>query len=107
MVHCAGCAFYLLADSRLDPKDTWIGSVYENFRDEPVLSRYVISIYWSIVTATSVGYGDLHPVNREEMIFSIFYMLFNLGLNSYIIGNMTNLIVQSTFRTRKFVSMDL
>ncbi|PIN18411.1 K+-channel ERG [Handroanthus impetiginosus] len=54
------------------------------------------------VTATTTGYGDLHPVNTGEMIFDIFYMFFNLGLNSYIIGNMTNLIVQATFRTRKF-----
>ncbi|KAL8504164.1 hypothetical protein ACS0TY_022773 [Phlomoides rotata] len=102
VVHSAGCVFYLLADRHPDPKNTWIGSVIENFHDESVLSRYVISIYWSIVTATTVGYGDFHPVNRMEMIFDTFYMLFNLGLNSYIIGNMTNLIVQSTFRTRKF-----
>ena len=38
------------------------------------------------------------------MIFDIFYMLFNLGLTSYLIGNMTNLVVQGTSRTRNFVS---
>ncbi|KAI3454037.1 hypothetical protein Pfo_010700 [Paulownia fortunei] len=101
-VHCAGCFFYLLADRYPDPKKTWIGSAIENFHEEPLWDRYVISIYWSMVTATTTGYGDLHPVNTGEMIFDIFYMLFNLGLNSYIIGNMTNLIVQATFRTRKF-----
>ena len=62
------------------------------------------SIYWSITTLTNVGYGDMHPVNASEMIFDIFYMLFNLGLTAYLIGNMTNLVVHGTSRTRRFVS---
>ncbi|KAL0297316.1 UNVERIFIED_CONTAM: Potassium channel AKT1 [Sesamum radiatum] len=101
-IHCAGCLFYLLADRNPDPKNTWIGASMENFHDLSLWDRYIISIYWSITTATTTGYGDLHPVNTGEMVFGIFYMLFNLGLTSYIIGNMTNLIVQTTFRTRRF-----
>lgn len=53
---------------------------------------------------TTVGYGDLHAVNTGEMIFIIFYMLFNLGLTAYLIGNMTNLVVEGTRRTMEFVS---
>ncbi|KAL0330250.1 UNVERIFIED_CONTAM: Potassium channel AKT1 [Sesamum radiatum] len=48
------------------------------------------------------SYGDLHPVNSGEMIFDVLYMFFSIGLASYIIGNMTNLIVETTFKTRKF-----
>ncbi|KDP32353.1 hypothetical protein JCGZ_13278 [Jatropha curcas] len=59
-------------------------------------------MYWSITTLTTVGYGDLHPVNTREMVFDIFYMLFNLGLTAYLIGNMTNLVVHGTSRTRRF-----
>lgn len=61
-------------------------------------------MYWSITTLTTVGYGDLHPVNRGEMVYDIFYMLLNLALTSYIIGNMTNLIIRVTARTRDYVS---
>lgn len=53
---------------------------------------------------TTVGYGDLHAENAAEMVFIIFYMLFNLGLTAYIIGNMTNLVVEGTRRTMEFVS---
>lgn len=56
---------------------------------------------------TTVGYGDLHAVNTLEMVFIIFYMLFNLGLTAYIIGNMTNLVVEGTRRTMEFVSSQL
>ncbi|KAK3210832.1 hypothetical protein Dsin_015538 [Dipteronia sinensis] len=102
-VHCAGCFYYLLAARYHNPERTWIGaSLGDNFLDESIWIRYVTSIYWSITTLTTVGYGDLHPVNTREMVFDIFFMLFNLGLTAYLIGNMTNLVVHGTSRTRKF-----
>ncbi|CAO2821108.1 unnamed protein product [Amaranthus hypochondriacus] len=101
-VHCAGCFYYLIADRYPDPTQTWIGAVNPKFKSESVWKRYIASIYWSIVTLTTTGYGDLHAENTIEMLFDIFYMLFNLGLTSYIIGNMTNLVVQWTSRTRNF-----
>ncbi|KAF8393267.1 hypothetical protein HHK36_021508 [Tetracentron sinense] len=102
VVHCAGCFFYLLAAHYPDPTKTWIGKPKDNFLKQSLWIRYVVSMYWSITTLTTTGYGDLHPENTRERIFDIFYMLFNLGLTSYLIGNMTNLVVHGTSRTRKF-----
>ncbi|XP_021276040.1 potassium channel AKT1-like [Herrania umbratica] len=102
-VHSAGCFYYLIAARYHDPGRTWIGaSLGDNFLEQSLSIRYVTAIYWSITTLTTVGYGDLHPVNTREMIFDIFYMLFNLGLTAYLIGNMTNLVVHGTSRTRRF-----
>ncbi|XP_020259216.1 potassium channel AKT1-like [Asparagus officinalis] len=101
-VHCAGCFYYLLAATYPDPKMTWIGASMPDFHHRSLWIRYVTAMYWSITTLTTVGYGDLHPQNTREMVFDIAYMLFNLGLTSYLIGNMTNLVVHGTSRTRKF-----
>eukprot|EP00252_Welwitschia_mirabilis_P003023 TRINITY_DN13071_c0_g1_i1.p1 TRINITY_DN13071_c0_g1~~TRINITY_DN13071_c0_g1_i1.p1 ORF type:complete len:795 (+),score=94.59 TRINITY_DN13071_c0_g1_i1:117-2501(+) len=101
-VHCAGCFYYLLAAKYPDSTRTWIGAAYPSYREKSLWVRYVTAIYWSITTLTTVGYGDLHAENTREMAFDIFYMLFNLGLTAYIIGNMTNLVVHGTSRTRKF-----
>ncbi|KAJ8480290.1 hypothetical protein OPV22_024017 [Ensete ventricosum] len=101
-VHCAACFNYLIADRYPNPRRTWIGSVISNFRSENLWTRYVIAMYWSITTLTTTGYGDLHAENSREMLFDIFYMLFNLGLTAYLIGNMTNLVVHGTSRTRNF-----
>ncbi|KAF2305422.1 hypothetical protein GH714_005138 [Hevea brasiliensis] len=101
-VHCAGCFNYLIADRYPDPKRTWIGAVNPNFKEESLWDRYVTAIYLSITTLTTTGYGDLHAENPREMLFDIFYMLFNLGLTAYLIGNMTNLVVHWTSRTRNF-----
>ncbi|KAE8673336.1 Potassium channel KAT1 [Hibiscus syriacus] len=101
-VHCAGCFNYLIAERYPDPSKTWIGAVYPNFKEQGLWDRYITSIYWSITTLTTTGYGDLHAENPREMLFDIFYMLFNLGLTAYLIGNMTNLVVHWTSRTRNF-----
>ncbi|KZV21391.1 K+ channel family protein, partial [Dorcoceras hygrometricum] len=101
-VHCAGCFNYVIAHRYHDPSRTWIGAVFPNFKQMSHWDRYVISLYWSIVTLTTTGYGDLHAENTEEMLFSIFFMFFNLGLTAYLIGNMTNLVVHWTSRTRNF-----
>ncbi|KAG8376134.1 hypothetical protein BUALT_Bualt09G0031700 [Buddleja alternifolia] len=101
-VHSAGCFYYRLAAHYHDPDDTWIGKPMHDFLHRSIWIRYVTSIYWSITTLTTVGYGDLHAENTREMIFGIFYMLFNLGLTAYLIGNMTNLVVHGTSKTRQF-----
>ncbi|KAF7833035.1 Potassium channel AKT1 [Senna tora] len=101
-VHIAACFYYFLATSH-DSKSLWLGLI-TNGDTMNLVARYVTAIYWSIVTLSTVGYGDLHRVNSKEMIFDNFYMLFNLGLTAYLIGNMTNLVVHQTCRTRKYSS---
>ncbi|WZZ13971.1 hypothetical protein YC2023_107060 [Brassica napus] len=101
-VHCAGCFNYLIADRYPNPRKTWIGAVYPDFKETSLWNRYVTALYWSITTLTTTGYGDLHPENPREMLFDIFFMMFNLGLTAYLIGNMTNLVVHWTSRTRSF-----
>ncbi|CAN6446388.1 unnamed protein product [Victoria cruziana] len=103
-VHCAGCFNYLIADAYPYPRRTWIGAVVPNFKEESLWTRYVMAIYWSITTFSTTGYGDLHAQNAREMLFDIIYMFFNMGLTAYIIGNMTNLVVHGTNRTRDFRS---
>lgn len=103
-MHCAGCFYYKLADMYPHKGKTWIGVLNPNFKETSLWIRYISAMYWSITTMTTVGYGDLHAQNTVEMVFIIFYMLFNLGLTAYIIGNMTNLVVEGTSRTMKFVS---
>jgi voltage-gated potassium channel Kch len=38
------------------------------------------ALYFSVVTLTTVGYGDLHPTTDEARIFTIFYILTGVGV---------------------------
>ncbi|CAN8327044.1 unnamed protein product [Cochlearia groenlandica] len=98
-IHIAGCILFWIAYHYPRPTETWIGSQVEDFKERSVWLGYTYSMYWSIVTLTTVGYGDLHAVNTREKTFNMFYMLFNIGLAAYIIGNMTNLVVHGALHT--------
>jgi hypothetical protein len=98
-LHSSACIFLWIAFHHRDKEQTWLGSQVRGFTDRSVWVGYTYAVYWSITTLATVGYGDLHAVNPGEMAFATAYMLFNLGLTSYIIGNMTNLIVHAATNT--------
>ncbi|XP_010472568.1 PREDICTED: potassium channel AKT6-like [Camelina sativa] len=102
VIHCGACFLYSIASHYPDPSKTFIALTDENWKQSPIAVRYNTAMYWSITTFSTTGYGDIHGVNSREMTFILCYMVFNLGLLAYIIGNMTNLVVHVTGRTRKF-----
>ncbi|WVZ69063.1 hypothetical protein U9M48_017913 [Paspalum notatum var. saurae] len=100
-LHSSSCIFLWMAFHHGDKQDTWLGSQVRDFTDRSVWVGYTYAVYWSITTLATVGYGDLHAVNPGEMVFATCYMFFNIGLTSYIIGNMTSLVVHAATNTFK------
>ena len=44
------------------------------------------SLYWSFITATTVGYGDLRPVNRVSRVVAILIAFLGLTLTGIVIA---------------------
>ena len=53
---------------------------------------YVASIYYTVTTITTVGYGDLSAQNTLERIFSVFTMITGVIAFSYATGSLASLI---------------
>ncbi|KAL1210335.1 putative potassium channel AKT5 [Cardamine amara subsp. amara] len=102
VVHCGACFCYSIAAHYPDPSMTFMALAEQNWTKKSLLIQYITAMYWSITTFSTTGYGDIHGNNASERAFILFYMIFNLGLLTYIIGNMTNLVVHVTSRTRIF-----
>ena len=98
--HFAACAFYFIAKLHgFETSDTWIGP-HEG--DLSSFEIYTTSLYWSVVTFTTVGYGDFSPMNASEQIFGMIFMLLNITLMSYIIGSITLLVVKNDEATSEY-----
>ena len=52
--------------------------------------QYTTSLYWSLSTLSTVGYGDITPSTDEEKVLSMVVMLFGSVLYATIIGNVAN-----------------
>lgn len=41
---------------------------------------WIDSLYFSIITLTTIGYGDFSPVTDAGKLFTIFYILIGIGI---------------------------
>ena len=48
---------------------------------------YLYSLYFCTITITTVGYGDITPINQTEIMFTIFMTLITCGVFGYAINN--------------------
>lgn len=65
---------------------------FERQHPESSIQNIWDALWYSIVTLTTVGYGDSYPLTTGGRILSLVFILSSLGLLGYLIGSATNLI---------------
>ena len=69
--------------------------------------RYLTSLYWAVMTTTTIGYGDIAPQTNGERIVAIFGMMFGSAAYAYVVGNICGVIATMDQATTEFnASMD-
>ena len=85
--HWTACLFYYFGA---------LSSKTANWYLEPgiprdLYGRYIASLYFSVYTITTIGYGDVTPTNTMERTFTTVIMFFGAAIFAFIISQVSNL----------------
>lgn len=65
------------------------------FLVEPGINTYEDALWWSIVTTTTVGYGDMSPVTVLGRSIAVILMIVGIGLISMITGTIATYFISA------------
>lgn len=54
--------------------------------------RYVTSVYWAMSTMTTVGYGDVTPIQTKEKLIAMAGMIVGVTAFAYVTGSASLLL---------------
>lgn len=89
-LHLLACVWFLEPFLNDYPEESWV--VLESLVDAGAGTQYIRSLYWVVVTATSVGYGDITPHGNVEYILSMIVIVIGASMWAFIIGNLASLL---------------
>ena len=92
-VHTISCLWIFLGVHNMDhnpPRTNWINQFEANIGQ--TVSIYTISLYWTITTITTVGYGDISATNTAERIVACIIMVIGVIAFSFSTGSLSSII---------------
>jgi hypothetical protein len=87
-VHVAACMFIVLAELQEGDYVSWVNN------NEPIdgLDLYIMSIYFTLTTVSTVGYGDILPGTEWERAYCTLLMLVGVSAFTFISGALSSII---------------
>ena len=102
VAHICACMFhYVSYMDKSEYHQTWISNFQIMSEDNSLMSEYITSLYWSVTTMVTVGYGDVIPVTPHERIVAISSMLGACCVFAYIMNSIGGII--NSFNNRQTV----
>ena len=89
ILHLTTCLFIFLG---FNSYPNWVFKL--NIQDESFIEIYLISLYFIIVTITTVGYGDITGDSIPEIAFQILLLIIGTIAYSFTISYISNYIIK-------------
>lgn len=89
-----------------DSAEEYMGNMGTDDGDE--LQKYMVALYWAMMTMTTVGYGDVPMRTDLERMYAIVAMIIGGGFYGYVIGVVTTVLTRHDLNQRAFTErMDI
>lgn len=103
--HWMACLWRYVPRMFGDEDESWVTGLDELAEPKEVddlFDVYIISLYWSVMTVSTIGYGDIVPTTTEERIFDIVVMVLGGLVFGYIIGAVGNVVQQRNAKENEY-----
>ena len=57
------------------------------------------ALYMTVTTLTTVGYGEIHPLDRIGRIYNMVLILTGMGVMFYIVGSLARVVIEGELQT--------
>ena len=75
-----------------------IGILILESNNQPDFNSLKNTLWWTIVTMTTVGYGDMSPQGDYSRLFATFIMLTGIGISGLFTGTISSIFVTKKIR---------
>ncbi|KAM7268828.1 hypothetical protein ACFE04_010994 [Oxalis oulophora] len=69
-------------------------------------SRYIACLYYAVTTITTIGYGDIHPVNHRERLFHLIYAISFWVSIGYVLQRSYSMFSHDGDRSKKKMALE-
>ena len=102
MNHIFACLFIVMANTKTDFNDTWLAKIPAPQFDYPNNVRevldadqgtiYLHALYWSYVTSSHIGVGDVVGINSGEKYYSSFVIYVSVIMYAFLFGSLASIV---------------
>jgi len=100
--HIGGCILMIIGNTVDNFNYTWLSRVPapqftfpDNNRDVPpssIRTKYVSAIYWSHMTTSHIGVGDITAISPQEKFFCTIMLYMSTFVYAFLFGNLVSLV---------------
>jgi hypothetical protein len=99
LIHIVACLWIMTAKVNDTTDGTWMEG---DISEYPSSQIYLTSIYFTVTTITTVGYGDVSITTPLEKIFCIFSMIIGVLSFSFATGSLSSILSVYDFQNAKY-----